>query len=86
MDVDPTAAYIATVPPDRIVRLPIGVPVGATIAVVVLPQTGGQDEESRRERFARTRAALHRAAEPSAGRPELDDEGIDALIDRARRS
>jgi hypothetical protein len=73
------------------VRLPAGVPVGATIAVVVLPQTGGQemggqDEESRRERFAHTRAALHRAAERSAVRPELDDETLDALIDRARRS
>ena len=86
MDLDPTEAYIATVPSDRMLHLPADVPVGATIAVIVIPQTGRPNEESRRERFARTRAALHRAAERSPHRPELDDEALDALIDRARRS
>ena len=86
MHLDAAAAYIAAVPADRMIQLPADVPVGATIAVIVLPQSHAVDDAARHERFARTRAALQRATERSVGIPEPDDEALDALIDRARRS
>ena len=86
MDLDRVAAYLASVPPDRTIRLPDDLPVGATIAVVLLPPTSALDAGSRRKRFARTRATLRAAAERAASRPEVDDATLDALIDRVRHA
>ena len=86
MDLDRVAAYVASVPPDRTIRLPDDLPVGAAIAVILLPPTSALDEDSRRERFARTRAALRAAAERAASGPAVDDATLDALIDRARHA
>jgi hypothetical protein len=84
MDLDPVAAYVTVVSPDRTIRLPADVPVGATVAVVLLT-AGAADEASRRERFERTRAAV-RAAERAGQGAEMDDPTLDALIEQARRS
>lgn len=86
MENNPVAAFVTTVPPDRTVRLPPDVPVGATVAVVLLPQTPAHDEDARRERFERTRAALRAAADRMTPVPSVDDETLDALIERARRA
>lgn len=87
MEVDPTPAFVTTVPPDRTIHLPQDVPIGATVAVVLLPRSGDSaDEALRRQRFERTREALRVASERPAGAPELDDATLNALIDEARRS
>lgn len=86
MELDPVTAYVAVVRPDRTVRLPENVPVGATVAVVLLPGASAHDDEARRERFERTLEALRTAAARGPHGPAVDDEALDALIDRARRS
>ena len=87
MELDPIAAYVATVPTDRTIQLPEDVPVGATVAVLLLPShVSADDDVARRERFARTRAALRAAAERKTHPAAVDDATLDALIDRARRA
>ncbi len=86
MKLDPVAAYVTVVSPDRTIRLPDDVPVGATVAIILLPPMGAADEAARRERFERTRAALRAASESTAGAPDIDDAALDVLIDEARRA
>ncbi len=81
------AAYVTAVPEDRIIHLPEDVPVGATVVVLLLPShVSSDDEAARRERFARTRAALRSAAERKPQQSPLDEATLNALIDRARRA
>lgn len=86
MALDPAAAFVTVVTPDRTIHLPADVPVGATVAVVLIPNHRDEAEESRRERFERMRAALRTASEPTAAAAKIDDATLDALIDRARRA
>jgi hypothetical protein len=87
MDLAPLTSYITTVSSDRTIRLPTDVPVGATVAVVLLPRTlAAADDVARRERFERMRTALRLASERGTSGPELDDATLNALIDEARRA
>jgi hypothetical protein len=87
MSLERTAAFVTTVTPDHTIHLPEDLPVGAMIAVVLLPfDTASADVEARRARFARARAALRRAAVWAEDQPAVDDATLDALIDRNRRA
>ena len=86
MALDPATAFVTVVAPDRTIHLPADVPVGATVAVVLLPAQTIEAEAARRERFQRMRAAIEAAKEQLWTAPKIDDATLDALIDRARRS
>lgn len=83
---DPTTAFVTVVAPDRTIQLPNDVPVGATVAVVLVPAQAIEAEAARRERFERMREALRSAPEPTPAAAAIDDATLDALIDRARRA
>lgn len=86
MTLDPTAAFVTVVAADRTIHLPADVPVGATVAVVLLPSRTTEAESARREWFERMRSAIQTAAEQTADAPEIDDATLNALIDHARRT
>ncbi len=83
-----TTAYVATVGPDHTIILPNDVPVGATIAVIVMPPTivGSDGDEARRARFAETLAATRAAMADEALQPTLSDAEVDELVERARKT
>ena len=76
-------AYVTQVGDNHIVRLP-EVPIGATVAVIVMPDAVEQTETARRARFAATLDAVRKASlrEP----PNISDAELDTLIERARKS
>lgn len=79
-----TPAYIATINANHTIELPEEMPVGATVAVVLIP--AGIDNAAgieRHERFSRTLTAITAAATPPL---DMTDEDIDALIKQARKS
>ena len=86
MALDPAAAFVTVVAPDRTIHLPNEVPVGTTVAVGLLPAQSTEAEAARREWFQRMRKAIQTAAEQSSDAPKIDDATLDALIDRARRA
>ncbi len=84
----PTTAYIATINPDHTIVAPDELPVGATVAIIMMadaPSTA--DNTARRARFEATLAAIRDyEATPPELRPTLpSDMEIDALIKKARK-
>lgn len=87
MELDRASAYVITVPPDRTIHLPEEVPVGAAVALILLPAVHGPaEDEARRQRFERTHAAIRAAEERMKDGPAADDATVSALVDRARRA
>lgn len=87
MAVELTQAHIAHIQPDHTIVLPEEMPVGATVAVIVLPVPATQpdNEAARRARFNATLAAIRAAM--SAGAPPLPSEAeLEALIQKARHT
>jgi hypothetical protein len=83
MAVELTQAHIAHIQPDHTIVLPEEMPVGATVAVIVLPQPN--EEAARRARFEATLAAIRAAM--SGGAPPLPSEAeLEALIEKARHT
>jgi hypothetical protein len=83
MAIELTQAHIAHIQPDHTIVLPEEMPVGATVAVIVLPQPNG--EAARRARFEATLAAIRAAM--SEGTPPLPSEAeLEALIEKARHT
>ncbi len=86
MDVEMTPTYITTIRPDRTIALPPEMPVGATVAVIVVPaRPSAPDEAARRTRFETTLAAI-RASMHATPPPVPPDGELDALIERARKN
>lgn len=86
MHLDPTNAYVTTVSAGHTITLPDDIPVGARVAVVVLPEAPpAVDDADRPARFAATLKAIRAAAgwTPDTGIP--DDAALDRLIAAARR-
>ncbi len=85
MSLKTTSAYITTINPDHTVVLPPEMPVGATIAVIVMPETVvGADDMARHTRFEATLSAIRAA---SAAQPiVISDEKLDILIEQARKA
>jgi hypothetical protein len=87
MAVELTQAHIAHIQPDHTIVLPEEMPVGATVAVIVLPvPVAPPDEEAaRRARFEATLAAIRAAMSESAAPPPSEAE-LEALIEKARHT
>jgi hypothetical protein len=83
MAVELTQAYIATIQPDHTVAVPEEMPIGASVAVIVLPSQPA-DDAARRARFTATLAAIQSAM--STPVPPLTDSELNALLEKARRS
>jgi hypothetical protein len=81
-----TSAYIAIVGEDHTIILPDDIPVGSRVSITVIPLSTQQPEdELRRTRFSDTLKAAQSATDAPAT-PSLNDEELDALVKRARRS
>lgn len=77
-----TAAFIGTLKPDHTLALPLEIPVGATVAVFVVPPLSPGAEVERAARFAETLAAARAAVNP----PTVSDDEIKQLVKRARQA
>jgi hypothetical protein len=86
MALETTPAYVTKVGSDHTIVLPDEMPIGATVAIIVVPTGAASgDDAARRARFAETLAAIRAA---SAGRPQpaISDGELDALIEKARKA
>lgn len=81
------ATAIAVVEPDRTVKAPLGVEVGATVLVVPVPSLSELfHNAARRARFAATRRAIKEAMRVTCDAGSLSDEDIVSLVRRARQA
>lgn len=82
-----TTTYVSVVDKSRTIILPDSVPIGAKVAVVLLP---GEEEtelrSTRAARFATVMAAIGSAIADDFTPAEISDAELDARIDRARRA
>ena len=87
-----TSAYFSTVTPNRTVELPESVPVGAKVAVILLPAEATQDnrdqvdESARNLRFQKVMDAIRAAVNSGYATPEISDQELNALIREARQA
>jgi hypothetical protein len=82
-----TLSFVGKIGPDRTVQLPADAPVGAEVAVVVMPPLEQllKDPE-RRARFAATLAAIRKAVDERWPSSIVTDEEIVRLVKRARQN
>lgn len=83
MELQATPTYIATVSTDHTVTLPPDMPVGAQVAIVLIPSSA--DEAARHSRFEKTLHAIREAAQQSLP-SENGEPNLDWLIEQARKS
>ena len=83
-----TDTYISTVDPSRTISLPDTVPVGAMVAIVLLPpvETPPDADAERTVCFMAVMKAIAAAQAAGFTPPEISDAELDARIDRARRT
>lgn len=82
-----TSVYISTVRPDHTVFLPRDVPVGATVAMVIMsPEESNAAEKARHARFQKVLDAINAATAAGFTPPAISDAEIDARIERARHA
>ncbi len=87
MAIEMTSVYFTTVGSDRTIVLPDEMPVGATVAVIIMPTGASQaDDAARRARFAETLSAIRAASAQEAAQSEIADGDLDALIETARKA
>ncbi len=81
----PTKAILAVVEEDHTVKLPADMPVGAKVAIFLMPTEEMQAAEQTREaRFAAALALINEAAKKP--QKEVSKEEVHALVDEARRA
>ena len=79
--------FVSVVDPDRTVKAPPGVAIGAQVLVVPMPSMAELfHDAARRARFATTRRAIREAMQAGTDAPTLSDEAIVDLVHRARQS
>lgn len=81
-----TSAYVSTVKFNRTIKLPENIPVGAKIAVIVLPSEETEEGAARKIRFQKVMDAIRAAINSDFESPEISDQGLDQLIDEARQA
>jgi hypothetical protein len=82
-----TAAFISTVNSDHTIQLPEEVPIGAKVAIFLMP--GGEpnpDQIVRRARFEKVIAAVRAAIADGFTPPIISDAELKARIQRARQA
>ncbi len=86
MALQTTPAYITIVNPNRTIELPSDMPIGTTVAVIVMPsEETEREEEARHARFAAPLAAIRAASEDETWQNTLSDTEIEALVEKARK-
>jgi len=86
MSASTTPAYIGTVDEGHVVSVPSEVPIGARVAILLLPpSTLDEREGDRRERFESVLAAIRSAIAAGYATPTISDEELDARVRRARQ-
>jgi hypothetical protein len=81
-----TPAVVSTVKPDRTIVLPDAIPIGAKIAVVVLPSEESQEDTDRAIRFQVVMDTIRNAINSDFEPPEISDTELNQLIDEARHA
>ncbi len=82
-----TSAYVSTVKADRTIVLPDGIPVGAKVAVVLLPSEETQeDSDVRNRRFQKVMDTIRAAINNNFVSPEVSERELNQLIDEARQN
>jgi len=82
-----TSAYVSTVSADRTIVLPESVPVGAKVAVVLLPVDETLDKsETRSARFQIVMDAIRAAMDSHFAAREVTDAELKQLIGEARQA
>lgn len=82
-----TSAFVSTVKSDRTITVPDNIPVGAKVAVVLLPQEEiYEDSDTRNLRFQKVMDAIREANENNYSTPEISQKELDRLIDDARQA
>lgn len=82
-----TEAFITKVSADHTIVLPAKMPVGTTVIVTVVPESGVEEiDQERHARFAETLDAIRRSYPFYEAQPSISDEELDDLIERARKS
>lgn len=82
-----SANFVTTVTPDRVIKLPTNMPIGAEVMVVVMPSLVQLlSDPIRRARFAATRAALATAIESGWKSVDTSSEDFRELVRRARKA
>ena len=86
MSVSTTPAYIGMVDEGHMVSVPSEVPIGAKVAILLLPPTSADEREvERKERFDSVMTAIRSAIAAGYTAPVISDEELDARIRRARQ-
>jgi hypothetical protein len=82
-----TTSYISVVDKSRTITLPDSVPIGARVAVVLLPgEEKPEARSTRAARFATVMEAIRAAIADGFTPPEISDAELDARIDCARKA
>ena len=87
-----TSAYVSTVDDNRTIVLPEGIPVGARVAVILLPSEEMSSEEAYKEsavrnvRFQKVMDAIRAAIGSNFTSPEVSDRELKQLIHEARQA
>ena len=88
MELETIPAYITVVNADRTIVLSDDMPIGARVAVVVVPSDLPlpDNDAARHERFAKTLAAIKAAMGSTESSLAISDDDLDELIETARKS
>lgn len=81
-----TNAFISTVNTDRTIVLPDSIPIGAKVAVLILPIEDDSTEEARNRRFEQTLSVIQRAISDGYTSPDISKQELKARIRRARKA
>ena len=82
-----TAAFISTVNGDHTIQLPKEVPIGAKVAIFLMPGEAANPEQlTRQARFEKVIAAVRAAIADGFTPPVISDAELKARIQRARQA
>lgn len=82
-----TSAYVSTVDANRMIELPPNVPIGAKVAIIVLPSEEVEEESvTRAMRFQKVMDAIRAAINSNFESPEVSDRELNDLIHEARQA
>lgn len=83
----PTAAYVSTVKANHTIELPKSIPIGAKVAVTLLPTAEAEAENALRNlRFQKVMDAIRAAINSNYTTPEISDAELNGLIREARQA
>ncbi|MEZ4706836.1 MAG: hypothetical protein R3A44_06510 [Caldilineaceae bacterium] len=81
-----TSAFFSTVEANHTIVLPNSVPIGAKVAVILLPAESDNDENvMRAARFQQVMNAIRNAINSNYTTPDISDQELNQLIKEARQ-